>query len=57
MDKRTALTWEYDTGTNMNASIGHNQENQTLVFNNKTNESTDTNSVIGCSVDKVTLPK
>jgi hypothetical protein len=57
MDKRTALTREYDPETNTNASIDHKQEKQTLVFNNKTNESTDTNSVIGCSVDKATLPK
>jgi hypothetical protein len=57
MEKRTALTREYDPGTNTNGSITHNQEKQTLDFNNKTNESTDANSVVGCSVDKATLPK
>jgi hypothetical protein len=48
---------EYDPGTNTNGSISHNQEKQTLDFNNKTNESTDANSVVGGSVDKATLPK
>jgi hypothetical protein len=57
MDKRTALTRKYDPGTNMIASIGHNQEKQTLDFNNKTNESNDASSMIGCSLDKATLPK
>ena len=57
MNKRNTLTWEYDPETDMEASIGHSQEEQTLNFNDKIIESTDVNSAIESRVDKASLPK
>jgi len=53
MDKRTASTWEYDPGNSTNVTTIYIQENQTSYLNNNNSKNTtDTNSVIGCSVGK-----
>jgi len=58
MDKRTASTREHDPGTSTDVSTAYIQENQTSYLNNNNSkDTTDTNSVIGCSVGKATLPK
>jgi len=42
----------------MNVSTAHIEENQTSYLNNNNSkDTTDTNSVIACSVGKATLPK
>jgi len=55
--KRIASTKEHDPGTSMDVSTAHIQENQAYLNNNNSKDTTDTNSVIGCSVGKATLPK
>jgi len=58
MDKRTASTQEYDPGTSTDVTTAYIQENQTSFLNNNNSKDiTDTNSVIGCSVGKASLPK
>jgi len=58
MVKKTALTWEYDPGTSKDVTTAYIQENQTPSLNNDNSKvRTDSNSVIGCSVGKGTLPK
>ena len=55
MDNRTASIREYDPRASTDVTTTYIQEKQTSFLNN--NNSKDTNSVIGCSVGKATVPK